>query len=43
MSGSGKTKHVEPLASFTEKGELKWNEQLVRTIKEKGKLNTGQT
>ena len=40
---SGKTKHVEPLASFTEHGELKWNEQLVKAIKEKGKLNSGQT
>ena len=40
---SGKTKHVEPLAAFTESGELVWDDKLVKTIKERGKLNTGQT
>jgi len=37
---SGKTKHVEPLAAFTEEGKLIWNEKLVKAIKEKGKLKT---
>ena len=40
---SSKTKHVTPLASFTEDGALKWNGELVKAIKDEGKLSTGQT
>ena len=40
---SNKTKHVAPLASFTEEGALKWNRELVKAIKDEGKLSTGQT
>ena len=36
-----KSKPVEPIASFTETGDLEWNEDLVSRIKELGKLRKG--
>ena len=36
-----KSKPVEPLASFTEEGDLEWNTDLVEKIRELGKLSKG--
>ena len=36
-----KSKPVEPLASFTEEGDLIWNADLVEKIRELGKLSKG--
>ena len=38
---SRKSRPMEPLASFTEAGELQWNAELVKRVKELGKLTKG--
>ena len=37
-----KSRAIEPLASFTERGDLEWNENLVKRLKTLGKPATGQ-